>query len=201
LSSLYDLGSMKLHNKNDEVRWSTLMVSAQDGNDSDYRQLLSELGNAIAAYLRSRFGNIDILEDCVQESLMAIHKARDTYEPSRLFRPWLFAIVNHKTIDILRKRDQHRHVLEQKMAQQKDLEHIEENSFYSQEKRFQQIQDCGQLLLSLPVIHREAILLTKLQGLSMKEAAKKLDISEGAMKVRVHRALDASRQLLDAEQY
>jgi len=164
LSSLYDLGSMKLHNKNDEVRWSTLMVSAQDGNDSDYRQLLSELG------------------DCVQESLMAIHKARDTYEPSRLFRPWLFAIVNHKTIDILRKRDQHRHVLEQKMAQQKDLEHIEENSFYSQEKRFQQIQDCGQLLLSLPVIHREAILLTKLQGLSMKEAAKKLD-------------------LLDAEQY
>ena len=34
---------------------------------------------------------------------MAIHLARHTYDPSRPFRPWMFAIVRHKTIDILRK--------------------------------------------------------------------------------------------------
>ncbi|MGH1438771.1 MAG: sigma-70 family RNA polymerase sigma factor [Cellvibrionaceae bacterium] len=192
---------MKIRNKNDEVRWSRLMVSAQNGNEKDYRQLLEELGNAITAYLRLRFGNIDILEDCVQESLMAIHKARNTYEPSRLFRPWLFAIVNHKTIDILRKRDKHHNVLEHKMAHQKELESVEGNQLYTQETEFEQIQDCGQVLLALSEIHREAILLTKLQGFSMKEAAQKLDISEGAMKVRVHRALDASKQLLEAERY
>lgn len=192
---------MKIRNKNDEVRWSGLMVSAQNGNEKDYRQLLEELGNAITAYLRRRFGNIDILEDCVQESLIAIHKARNTYEPSRLFRPWLFAIVNHKTIDILRKRDKHHNVLEHKMAHQKELESVEGNHLYTQEAKFEQIQDCGQVLLALSEVHREAILLTKLQGFSMKEAAQKLDISEGAMKVRVHRALDASKQLLEAERY
>ena len=47
---------------------------------------------------------MDLLEDCVQESLAAVHKARDTYETARLFRPWLFAIVRYKTFDILRKR-------------------------------------------------------------------------------------------------
>jgi len=192
---------MKIRNKNDEVRWSGLMVSAQNGNEKDYRQLLEELGNALTAYLRLRFGNIDILEDCVQESLMAIHKARNTYEPSRLFRPWLFAIVNHKTIDILRKRDKHHNVLEHKMAHQKELESVEGNHLYTQEAEFEQIQDCGQVLLALSEVHREAILLTKLQGFSMKEAAQKLDISEGAMKVRVHRALDASKKLLEAERY
>ncbi|MFT6388727.1 MAG: RNA polymerase sigma-70 factor (ECF subfamily) [Cellvibrionaceae bacterium] len=192
---------MKKRNKNDEVRWSTLMTNAQRGNENDYRQLLSELGDTIAAYLRSRFGDLDVLEDCVQESLMAIHKARDTYETSRLFRPWLFAIVNHKTIDMLRKRDKHHNVINEKMFQQKELMSIEADHLVDRENKFDKMQSCGQLLMSLPDIHREAILLTKLQGLSMKEAAEHLEISEGAMKVRVHRALDASRKLLKSERY
>lgn len=192
---------MKKRNKNDEKHWSRLMISAQRGNEDDYRQLLSELGHAIAAYLHSRFGSLDVLEDCVQESLMAIHKARDTYEASRLFRPWLFAIVNYKTVDILRKRERHNSVIYEKTQSEKQLLEIEENYLFSGEAKFEKLQDCKQLLSALPTIHREAILLTKLHGLSMKEAAEKLDISESAMKVRVHRALDASRQLLETERF
>jgi len=87
------------------------------------------------------------------------------------------------------------------MAHEKELEKVENNYLCTHEKQFEQMQDCGQVLLALSDIHREAILLTKLHGFSMKEAAKKLDISEGAMKVRVHRALDASKQLLETERY
>ena len=87
----------------DESRWSALMVSAQAGNSDDYRVLLEELGDVVHAFLASRFGHHDFIEDCVQEALMAIHLARHTYDPSRPFRPWMFAIVRHKTIDILRK--------------------------------------------------------------------------------------------------
>ena len=177
------------------------MTSAQQGNEKDYRQLLNELGNAIAAYLRSRFGSFDALEDCVQESLIAIHQARDTYEASRLFRPWLFAIVNHKTIDVLRKRDRYHHAVSEQVNREQELLISEEHSQLEREKQSEELEHCGQLLLALPKIHREAIVLTKLHGLSMKEAAQQLAISESAMKVRVHRALDASRQLLDAERY
>ncbi|MGH1487230.1 MAG: sigma-70 family RNA polymerase sigma factor [Cellvibrionaceae bacterium] len=179
--------------KNDEVRWSELMASAQQGNETDYKQLLGELGDSIAAYLRSRFGDIDALEDCVQESLIAIHKARNTYETQRLFRPWLFAIVRHKTIDILRKKE---------MYQQK-IQNLESEQHHDNlDVQFDHVDtgvDCGQLLAALPDKHRQAIILTKLEGLSMREAAQQLNISEGAMKVRVHRALDASRQLLEGE--
>jgi RNA polymerase sigma-70 factor (ECF subfamily) len=182
---------MDTSKQNDEVRWSVLMASAQQGNEGDYSLLLHELGEAISAYLRSRFGEMDMLEDCVQESLIAVHKARNTYEQQRLFRPWLFAIVRHKSIDVLRKRDSHNNKVEQ-------LEHeLKETStdFNSVEADV----NCGQLLSALPDRHREAIILTKLKGLSMKEAANELNISESAMKVRLHRALDASRQILEAE--
>lgn len=171
----------------DEQRWSQLMLSAQQGNESDYRQLLQELGVAIASYLRARFGDLHILEDCVQESLMAIHQARNTYEPRHLFRPWLFAIVRYKTIDLLRKKSMH-HKIDVLDDEPVDTHQDLEKSL-----------SCGQVLAALSDRHREAIELTKIRGFSIREAATRLKISESAMKVRVHRALDASRKILEQE--
>ena len=91
-------------NRSDEARWSVLMVSAQSGNESDYRQLLEELTRVIHNFLRSRFGPHDVIEDCVQEVLISIHHARHTYNPKRPFRAWLFAIVRNKAIDFLRQK-------------------------------------------------------------------------------------------------
>ena len=62
----------------------------------------------IKAYLLSRFGPLEILDDCVQESLIAIHNARHTYDPNRPIRPWLYTIVRHKTIDMLRRQNSER---------------------------------------------------------------------------------------------
>ena len=57
----------------DEWRWSSLMSDAQSGDRGAYEMLLSELGDAIEDYVRSRFGAFEVLEDCVQESLLALH--------------------------------------------------------------------------------------------------------------------------------
>ncbi len=176
--------------KDDELRWSVLMASAQSGNEYDYYQLLQELGQAIAAYLHARFGHFPALEDCVQESLLAIHEARHTYEPARLFRPWLFAIVRHKTIDFFRRKKAYDKMLEQQ-KQQHDIVYLQEHA--------SEAISAGHILGALSAQHREALTLTKLQGFSVGEAASKLNISESAMKVRVHRALHSARRLLEAE--
>ena len=86
----------------DEQRWAAWMALAHGGDHDAYRQLLGELANAIETYIRVRFGAIDSLEDCVQECLLVIHKARHTYDPVRPFRPWLFTLVRHRTIPRLR---------------------------------------------------------------------------------------------------
>ena len=80
----------------DEARWSEWMARAQEGDRGAYEKLMTDLASAVEAYVRRRFGDAgasDFFEECVQESLIAIHQARHTYDPRRSFRPWFFTIV------------------------------------------------------------------------------------------------------------
>ncbi len=66
------------------------MRRAQAGDRGAYERLMAELASTIEGYLRSRCRSdcaSDFYEDCVQESLIAIHRARHTYDPRRSFRP------------------------------------------------------------------------------------------------------------------
>ncbi len=179
--------------ESDEQRWSTLMVSAQAGNESDYRQLLTELTDVIYSFLCSRFGKRHFIEDCVQEILMAIHQARHTYDRNRPFRPWLFAIVRHKAIDTLRKQHTRRKHTSQYIGEQEILAQT------SQQSEAENEMTRGRLFESLSVPYREVLILTKIIGFSIAEAAEKLGISESLVKVRIHRAIHKLRQLMEAD--
>jgi len=183
-----------LEHESDEQCWSKLMVNAQAGNESDYRQLLTELTDVIYNFLRSRFGNHHFIEDCVQESLIAVHQARHTYDPRRHFRPWLFAIVRHKAIDTLRQQRTRQKVVDQYKGEQEILSGtIHQSEAESEVSK-------GRLLESLSVQHREVLILTKIIGFSIAEASEKLGISQSAVKVRVHRAIRKLEQLMEAEE-
>lgn len=176
---------------NDEQRWSSLMVSAQAGDESDYRQLLEELADVIQNFLRSRLGSHHFIEDCVQEALIAIHLARHTYDPQRPFRPWLFAIVRNKAIDTLRRQRARERTLDHYQREQRVLSQPERQGIGQSE-----VPE-GQLLESLTAKHREVLVLTKIIGFSVAETAERLGISQGAVKVRVHRAIRKLQQLLE----
>lgn len=170
----------------DEARWASLMLAAQSGEQEPYRQLLAEIGDAVSRYLTVRFGAHAMIEDCVQDVLMAVHEGRHTYNPNRKFRPWLFTIARHKAIDALRKHKARQEVPE------------DDASGVYHEDVAEDI-DRGRLLACLSKSCREAVTLTKLVGLSNAEAAARLQISESAVKVRVHRGVLQLRQLLEAE--
>ena len=179
--------------KIDELRWSKLMVRAQVGNEPDYRQLLTELTDVIYGFLRNRFGNHHFIDDCVQETLLAIHQARHTYDHCRPFRPWLFAIVRHKAIDMLRKQQTRNRVTEQYKGEQETLSQANlQNEAEHQVFR-------GHLLELLSDQHRDVLVLTKFIGFSTAEAAEKLGISQGLVKVRIHRAINKLKQTMEAD--
>jgi len=178
---------------NDEQRWALLMVAAQGGGEGEYRQLLTELGEVIHAFLCSRFGRQHFIEDCVQDTLIAIHQARHTYDARRPFRPWLFAIVRHKAIDSLRRQRSQRELLA--LRRQEALAQGDASESNQAETELAQ----GQLLASLSSQHREVITLTRIHGLSTAETATQLQISESAVKLRVHRATRRLRQMLEAD--
>ncbi|MEH6584959.1 MAG: sigma-70 family RNA polymerase sigma factor [Halioglobus sp.] len=176
------------HYAEDEVRWSALMVSAQSGNEADYRQLLVELSDLVSRYLRSRLGGYDFVEDCVQEVLIAVHQARHTYDSRRPFRPWLFAIVRYKSTDAMRRAE----VRERYFSPESSAA---EPAINDPEEQF----DSGRLIEGLPPNLREALTLTKIVGLSTAEAAGRMKISETALKVRVHRAIKRLRKMMEED--
>ena len=136
----------------DEARWAGWMARAQRGDRAVYQDLLTELGAAIETYIRVRFGPIDALEDCVQECLIAVHTARHIYDPRRLFRPWLFTIVRHRTIDLLRQRHTWLSMLDSLGAQ---------HTADAQPDEVLRQLDGARILERLSPDHREMIVLAK----------------------------------------
>lgn len=167
-----------------EVRWSHLMTAAHGGDRRAYEQLLGELGQAIERYIHRNFGRLSFAEDCVQECLLAIHKGRHTWDSSRPFRPWMYTIVRHRVIDLLRSAYSGREA-PQTAAQNEPTHHDASADM-----------EAGDILAQLETQQRDALTLTKIHGYSLAEAAQRSGISESAMKSRVARAVRAAAVLL-----
>jgi RNA polymerase sigma-70 factor (ECF subfamily) len=174
----------------EERRWAAWMALAQGGDREAYTKLMSELADVVESYLHARFGGVrksDFLEDCVQEALLALHRVRHTWDRRLPFRPWLFAIVRHKVIDLLR-----RHAV-----RRTEPEPAEEPEGPAHDPSLR--IDGARLLAALAPTYREALVLTKLQGYSLEEAAERTGVSASAMKTRVHRAVQLAQKQLREE--
>jgi RNA polymerase sigma-70 factor (ECF subfamily) len=172
------------------ARWSQGMCRANAGDAEAYGALLDEIGVVLEKYIRRRFGDTDFVEDCVQECLLAIHRARASYDPSRSFRSWMFTIVRHKVIDTLRRRaTRGRHETSQGRGDEVAAPENESGAAL----------EAADALRALTPEYREALLLTKLEGRSVSEAADQVGVSVTAMKSRVHRAIRQVRSVLELE--
>ena len=178
----------------DERRWSALMRAAQDGCEGSYRTLLAELNVVVERFLWRQLGKAELVDDCVQESLLAIHQARHTYDPQRPFRAWMFAIVRYKAADVLRQQSR----LSEQQAALTQAASADDGSVSSSPEHG---LSSGRLVDSLASPYREAVTLTKIQGYTAAEAATALNISESALKVRVHRGVQRLRKMFEGESF
>jgi RNA polymerase sigma-70 factor (ECF subfamily) len=123
-------------------------------------------------------------EDLVQETLIAVHTRRATYDPGQPFTAWAYAIARYKLIDALRRGRAHLR------APAEDADAL----FAAPEARggaeaAMAARDLDRVMADLPARTRELIRDVKLQGLSTREAAAKHGMTETAVKVAVHRGL------------
>jgi RNA polymerase sigma-70 factor (ECF subfamily) len=172
-----------------ETRLQALFVQGVEGNADAYRALLKALAAHLRAFLRRRLQRWpDEVEDLVQECLLAIHNQRLTYESGVPFTAWVHAIARYKLIDWLRRHARHDALHDPLDDAAELLAGADgDDATTGGEAR----RDLGVLLDALPDKQRAAIVLTKLDGLSVREAAGRLAMSESAVKVTVHRGLKA----------
>ncbi|MBU6297824.1 MAG: sigma-70 family RNA polymerase sigma factor [Alphaproteobacteria bacterium] len=173
-----------------EARLKALMLSALAGDAAAYRALLTALSPHLRAYYARRVGQSADAEDLVQETLIAIHARRATYDTSQPFTPWLHAVARYKLIDHYR-RSKIRRTLPLEEA---DAVFAEEEAEASDAAR-----DVEKLLAALPESRRRLVRHVKIEGLSTAETAKRTGLSESAVKVGVHRALKTLAAMIGRE--
>ncbi len=168
----------------DEDRLRTWMTGGLDGNAADHACLLRALVPLLTGFYRRRIADSNDIEDLVQETLIAVHTRRATYDRDRAFTAWLFAIARYKLIDHFRR---HR-----KTVPIEGLEDalIDEGFESSSGARL----DVDKLLGTLPAKQARMIRATRIDGASVAEAAAASGYGDSDVKVTVHRGLKALAQ-------
>ncbi|MGE5384546.1 MAG: sigma-70 family RNA polymerase sigma factor [Betaproteobacteria bacterium] len=165
-----------------EERLKSLFISGLAGDGPAYQTFLRELSAHLRAFLRKRLMRLpDEVEDLVQEALLAVHNNRHTYDRNQPLSAWVQAIARYKLADLLRRRAIDR--------QSEPLEDSDDLFSSADAEAAEAKRDLHKLLDELPDQQRLSIIHTKLEGLSVKEAAEITGMSESAIKVGVHRGL------------
>jgi len=158
-----------------------LMLRGLAGDVASHARLLGELGSYLRAYFIRRLGpSAADAEDLVQETLLAIHLKRETYDPRQPFTPWAYAIGRYKLLDHFRRQGVRRAV---------PLE--DAGALVADERADEGVarRDLDKLLADLPDRQRAVLEDVKITGHSIDEAARRHGISAVAAKVGIHRSL------------
>jgi len=168
--------------------WAELMLAAQAGNGGAYNRLLTEVSGWLHRFYIRRLPTA-LVEDVVQEALIALHTKRHTYEAGRPFKPWLAAIARYKWIDRLRIMQRTR----SEPLEDHDLALADHGSSVTSSIAL------NALLSNLKPAQAGVIRLVKLNGLSIEEASEATGQSIPLVKVNIHRGLARLTKLIEAE--
>ena len=175
-----------------ELDWSILMAHAQMGERAAYRRLLEEITPYLRALAAKCHADPRDIEDTVQDVLLTLHAIRHTYDPTRPFGPWLVAIAHRRIADRLRRQVRRRSRETELTLEHETLAAPEAND----SEAMSEALALRRAVDGLPPVQREAVTLTKLHEMSLKQAAATSGMSIAALKVATHRALKSLRKRL-----
>ncbi len=166
--------------------WTAWMRQALDGDQAAYRRLLSAVADRLRVQMRgrlARWGATDVEpEDVVQETLLAIHLKRHTWDRVERFEPWLAAVARNKLIDALRRRGRRVELPIEDFA-----ESLADEGGGDQADAL----DVSRLLAQLPDRQQQIVQLVSVEGQDVRTVALRLQMSEVNVRVSLHRSLKA----------
>jgi len=175
-----------------ESRLRPQWLAAQAGDEAAYARALELMAQRLRAYFRRRLSDApQDMEDLVQETLLAVHLQRGTFDATMPVTAWLHAIARHKLVDLWRRSGRSSAIVE-------SFDELDESA-HPVAPDAAPTRDLAVLLEQLSPAMRRAIVDTKLEGLTVAEAARAEGVSESAVKVNVHRGLQKLARLIRGE--
>jgi RNA polymerase sigma-70 factor (ECF subfamily) len=165
---------------NEDAELARLLNAAIGGDEAAYAAFLRRAAAMVRGFAQRRIshGGLDA-EDIVQETLLAIHLKRHTWRTDAPVGPWLFAIARYKLIDAFRKSGRR---LEVPLGDDFDVAAPDAEETVSE-------RDIDRVLAALSPRERDVVSAISIDGHSISEAARALDMAEGAVRVALHRGL------------
>ena len=172
-----------LSKSRDEQELSELMRKSQNGDGEAYNQLLTRIEKMLHSFVR-KYVQTDMAEDVIQEIILGIHSKRNTFNSEQFFLPWFYAIARYKVVDYIRAKKKQEVLL----FDPEDFELLL-NSDVSGVIDSVTVDHLEGMFSELPEKQRSILKSVKIEGLSIKETADKMRLSESDIKINIHRAL------------
>jgi RNA polymerase sigma-70 factor (ECF subfamily) len=171
------------------------------GQDDAFDLLYRQGGPRLRGFLMRLCGNEALADDLTQEAFVRIHVARGTFLAGAAALPWMLAIARNAFLDHMR-----RHKVRRAAGERPSQGDGAELAEASAETRGDEVLAAQELLEvvraaldRMPLLQREAFVLLRFEGLSVRDAAQVLGATEAAVKVRAFRAYEALRAALGRE--
>lgn len=164
-------------------KFTELLIKAQDGDKIAYSQFLTECSLYLEFKVRKWINRPEVAEELIQEALIGIHKNLQTFDPKRSPEAWIIGISRFKVIDYFRKNP---HRFQEFTSDVTNLEEQTNNI----------MESFTQTLDEMPENLKEVLIMTKIEGLSTKQAAIRLGIKENALRTRLSRAMTRLKEEL-----
>lgn len=171
----------------DETSLAALMARAQGGDAQAYRLVLDFCRTWLRGFYRGRIDGA-AADDLIQETLVALHTKRASYDPTRPFLPWLAAIARYRWVDWLRR--------SYRLAETGLSDELSEGDHGNEVVARVSID---RMLARLSDAQAAAIRLVKIEGLSIVEASDRTGQSQSLIKVNIHRGLKRLADHVESE--
>ncbi|MHC4957230.1 MAG: RNA polymerase sigma factor [Planctomycetota bacterium] len=191
------------------LRLLTSAKGAQAADDHEERSLETELlrrcqagdPEAFAAVVekhwkRAFWTAYDVLydhdrsQDVAQEAFVKVHRAIQTFDLGRDFASWLYRIVLNLAIDHKRKRDRDKSTPTDRIEEVMDARKV----MVEDEEKAANIERVETVLAALPDKYRIPLVMKDIDGLSVEEVARILDVSYSTVRWRLHKARNLFRE-------
>ena len=164
---------------------ATLLATARQGDPQAFSALVELYQTPVYNLCYRMLNNAGDAEDAAQETFLRAYKSMKKYDDSRSFPTWLMSIAAHYCIDQLRKR-------RMTIVSTEDLPYFEivegkpgPESIMTQR---QEQENVRKLLHTINPVDRAAVVMYYWNELSYQEISQALDLTESAVKSRLHRA-------------
>ena len=181
----------------DNLSDAELFARYAAGEEDAFREVVDRYKNGLYAFLRRFLNKSSLVEEVFQETFLQLFMSRDSFDPSRPLRPWLFTIAANKAKDVLRKQHRTGTIPIGAIADREEMSFDDVLNCLTSDTRvpYERLEKSETarrvrgVIADMPESLREILILAYFNKFSYKQMAQILSIPIGTVKSRLHTAV------------